>query len=465
MASRCYDLDPDGDVELILRNPNAPFAVWDENPHAEYMLNLLETPTSISTQVSEEAARRPNEKRGEISKLNIAIFKSLDPGYGPGAFQIHLDPEVPEPEPVSEEVGNVSSSESSDASDTDDDVEVRMRLSSRHLILASAFFKKMLQGPWEESRTRTLEASDWDAEALLILMNIIHGRNRAVPRSISLEMLAKISVLVDYYRCHEVVELFAACWILDLRPSLPKDYGRDFTLWLSISWVLSQEDLFKTLTQVAIRETARPLQTMNLPIPHHLVETIDQQRQEVIHYIISGLHDLIFYFHTRTKCTFECSSILLGALTKQMQTKGLLDPKPTRPFFGFSVAGTTATVCDFKSPRWHDNNTSRHFERHRCTLEAFMDETVRSFADDVEGLQLDGLSRDYADMIGHVKVGSYAATPKALMAVLGWAMLHETALRATTQLYAGMSPDLDMDHSGIQFETSKGSVHLQPAKP
>ncbi|KAK7996677.1 hypothetical protein PG989_004717 [Apiospora arundinis] len=389
MASRRHELDPDGDVELILRHPDAPFAMWD---------STLETPTSDSTRVSEKAARKLSAKMGKKSKATVALFKSLDPGSDSGMLQIPLHPEVAEPEPVSEEAGDVSSSESSNAFDTDDDVEVRMRLSSKHLILASAFFKKMLQGPWEESRTHTVEASDWDAEALLILMNIIHGRNRAVPRSISLEMLAKISVLVDYYRCHEVVELFAACWILDLRPSLPKDYGRDFTLWLAISWVFSQEDLFKTLTKVAIRETAGPLQTLNLPIPHHLIGIIDQKRQEIIHDIISGLHDLVLYFHTRTKCTFECSSILLGALTKQMQTKGLLDPKPRIPFFGYSVAGTTATMCDFKSPRWHDNNTSRYLEPHRCTLEAFMDATVRSFADGVEGLQLDVLSCYYDDM-------------------------------------------------------------------
>ncbi|KAK8867596.1 hypothetical protein PGQ11_006174 [Apiospora arundinis] len=399
MASRCHELDPDGDVELILRNPDAPFAEWDENPHAKYMLNFLETPIPVSTQVSEEAARRPNEKTGGRSKATIALFKSLDPGNESWTAQTPLDPEVPEPEPVSEEVETVSS-ESRNASNIDDDVEVRMRLSSKHLILASAFFKKMLQGPWEESRTHSLEASDWDAEALLILMNIIHGRHRAVPRSISLEMLAKISVLVDYYRCHEVVELFATCWILDLRPSLPRKYGRDLTLWLLISWVFSQEDLFKTLTKVAIRETAGPLQTMNLPIPHHLVAIIDQKRQEIIHDIISGLHDLILYFHTRTKCTFECSSILLGALTRQMQTKGLLNPKPTRPFFAYSVAGTTATVCDFQSPIWCDNNASYHPVQHWCSLESFMDATVRSFADGVEGLQLDGFSHDYAGMTG-----------------------------------------------------------------
>jgi hypothetical protein len=41
----------------------------------------------------------------------------------------------------------------------------------------------------------------WDAEAVQILMDIIHGRTRSVLKAPSLEMLAKIAVLVGYYEC------------------------------------------------------------------------------------------------------------------------------------------------------------------------------------------------------------------------------------------------------------------------
>ena len=261
MASSYHELDPDGDVELILRNPDAPFAEWDESSHVtDCVQNSLETPTSILTPASKEAARKLNEEDAEKSRPMIMVFESLDRGKD---YEAPLKPRLPVPEPAREDTKALSP--------TGADVEVRMRLSSKHLVLASAFFKKMLQGPWKESRTRTLEASDWDAEALLILMNIIHGRHRAVPRSISLEMLAKISVLVDYYQCHEVVELFAACWTRELSPGLPTEYGRDLTLWLSISWVFSQEPFFNALTKVAIKETTGPFQTLGLPIPQRVV--------------------------------------------------------------------------------------------------------------------------------------------------------------------------------------------------
>ncbi|KAK8121399.1 hypothetical protein PG999_005519 [Apiospora kogelbergensis] len=411
MANRCHEIDPDGDVELILRNPDAPFAEWDENFLVEYVPSLLEIPEPVATQDFRESTRKPKKKKGKNSKPIIRLFRSLDPGNEsvtcpevpepvpePAPEQPEPEPEPPahEPEPVGDDVKTRSSSQSRDAAHSAEDVEVHMQLSSKHLMLASVVFKKMLQGPWEESRTHTMEASDWDAEALLILMNIIHGRNRAVPRSISLEMLAKIAVLVDYYQCHEAVELFAACWTQNLSP-LPKEYCRDLTLWISISWVFYRKDLFETLTKVAIKETAGPLQTLGLPIPQHIVEVIDQQRQETINDIISGLHTLVSYFHIRSKCTFECSSILLGALTKQMQIKGLLEPKPKRPFLGHSVAGTTAIVCDFKTPNW---TVPGSYYSHGCKLESFMDTTIKSFTDGVNGLQLDEFCRDYVSMTG-----------------------------------------------------------------
>jgi hypothetical protein len=97
----------------------------------------------------------------------------------------------------------------------------------------------MLEGPWEESTAssdsrRIITASEWDADAMLILMRIIHGRIRHVPRSISLEMLAKIAVLVDYYDCHEVVVLWSECWIENLSHELPDTNCRNLILWISM---------------------------------------------------------------------------------------------------------------------------------------------------------------------------------------------------------------------------------------
>lgn len=197
-------------------------------------------------------------------------------------------------------------------------------------------------------------------------------------------------------------------WVKELG-TIPKEYCRDLLLWLVVSWVFPLETQFEIVTAVALKESDEPIQNLGLPIPPrifgeywekvhrseltYLVDTIDQLRQELIEQIIYGLHNLISYFHRRDNCSFECSSILIGALMKQMRSNRLLDPKPSRPYLGHSVARTTATIRNFASPRWSDTRVSRSFGRsscevHPCTPAAFMDPTVSSLADGVKGLKL-----------------------------------------------------------------------------
>lgn len=91
-------------------------------------------------------------------------------------------------------------------------IPIRMRVSLQHLILASPVFQTMLDEPFKEGTVcesgRQIITRTWDAEAMTIILNIIHGRHREVPRSLSLETLAKFAIVVDYYEFHEVVELF-----------------------------------------------------------------------------------------------------------------------------------------------------------------------------------------------------------------------------------------------------------------
>ncbi|KAJ6003688.1 hypothetical protein N7522_006380 [Penicillium canescens] len=53
-------------------------------------------------------------------------------------------------------------------------------------------------------------------------------------------------------------------------------------------------------------------------------------------------------------CSFECSSVMYDALTKQMKLDGLLSPRPQAPFTGLSYQGLVHKVCSFSSPQWRD---------------------------------------------------------------------------------------------------------------
>lgn len=149
--------------------------------------------------------------------------------------------------------------------------KIRFQVSSRHLALASSVFRSMLDGPWKEGTTskeslRSIPANTWDVDALLIVLNIIHGHHRKVPKSLSLETLTKVATIVDYYNCHEIVEIFADRWLNGMTRPPPDYYGRDSTLFLCVAWVFGWSEHFKTMTELALRHGEGPIETPDLPI-------------------------------------------------------------------------------------------------------------------------------------------------------------------------------------------------------
>lgn len=81
--------------------------------------------------------------------------------------------------------------------------------------------------------------------------------------------------------------------------------------------------------------------------------------------------------------------MLLGALTRQMHTHGLLNPKPAKPFLGHSVEATASNVRSFISPKWGEAGSYDSYRDHECTLATFLDPCVSSVVDGIEGLELE----------------------------------------------------------------------------
>lgn len=129
-------------------------------------------------------------------------------------------------------------------------------------------------GSWGEKRSggdslTRLSAEGWDENAFLLLMQIFHLCNRNVPRTVTLETLAKFAILVDYYECDEAVELFTSIWIEDLKKKspVPQTYSRDLILWMWVSWVFKLPDHFRQATAVAMKKCTESVRTLGLPIP------------------------------------------------------------------------------------------------------------------------------------------------------------------------------------------------------
>ena len=154
--------------------------------------------------------------------------------------------------------------------------EIYYFVSSSHLRLASSRFESILSGEnWKEGIRNyndglyRISTQDWDGEAFLILINALHLRSRQIPRSVSLVMLAKIAVLVDYYKCAEAVELSTEMWVKQLKDTapIPSKYCRDLILWMCIACVLRLPEEFAQTTAVAIKHSKQEqVSTLDLPI-------------------------------------------------------------------------------------------------------------------------------------------------------------------------------------------------------
>lgn len=140
--------------------------------------------------------------------------------------------------------------------------EVYCIVSSRHLMLASRYFETLLGGDYSEARNLRANGHveipmlSEDFDTMTILLNIIHGASRKVPRQVTLEVLSRLAVLVSKLGMLETVEFFSDTWIDHLQGAgLPKVYNVDVLPLLFVFWVFDRPKEFKGMTKMTQRES------------------------------------------------------------------------------------------------------------------------------------------------------------------------------------------------------------------
>lgn len=137
--------------------------------------------------------------------------------------------------------------------------EVRCVVSSRHMMLASEHFHTLLSGPTEEaailkSTGHVTIPISVDPDTLIILLNIIHGKTREVPRQVSLDLLRKLAVMVSGFKILGSVEFFADTWIENSKGELPAGYTGEVLSWLFVFFVFERAEEFRDMTRITQRE-------------------------------------------------------------------------------------------------------------------------------------------------------------------------------------------------------------------
>ena len=152
-----------------------------------------------------------------------------------------------------------------------------------HLTTASPVFKAMLSGTFKEGRTLRdagsleLPLPDDDPEALVILLNVIHGRSRKVPRRIDLPMLTKLAILVDCYQLHEVVDVYSELWVTCVPEARQP---QELFQYLCVCWVFRNSEGFAKITKRIIWElegTVCEQHTRDLPIPERVIGKVPRK--------------------------------------------------------------------------------------------------------------------------------------------------------------------------------------------
>jgi hypothetical protein len=190
------------------------------------------------------------------------------------ADPVSLEPVGPETSDVITEPNNNEEAQP-ELSEAPDPEEWHFKASSKHLALASTHFKKMMDGPWREAHEihddglRHWVLDDFDPDALAIVLNIIHGKSRRVPRIVQLEALVEIARIVDYVECHEAVEVYSSPWIRQLEDTVPSSYAwytTELAYWICIAGVFYEDKIFESCTRLAILESYIDIPTLGLPI-------------------------------------------------------------------------------------------------------------------------------------------------------------------------------------------------------
>ncbi|KAH7029533.1 uncharacterized protein B0I36DRAFT_350390 [Microdochium trichocladiopsis] len=421
-----YEQDPDGDVDFVLRDPDGLRREWPEGypPKRQKTEDALPSATS-ATSAPEPSQHQLQQHHHHHHYHTRYSNQSANPQANPS------------PPPPPHAAASLAPSEGDEDYDEDEDLQEhppkRFRVSSRHLSLASPVFSQMLNGPWKEATSfaastnastsasagpqrREIEASEWDTDATVILMDIIHGHFSQVPRTISLVMLAKVAILVDYYKCHEIVSVFSGPWIERLKREaasaaagsdrgsgigigigggssiaagsyigsggisgggvvaglLPSQstgsrgssgiWQDDCFLWLFVSWVFGDDRLFSAMADTFLRKSPLPVSSSAFPLPEGMLTALDSARDEAIDQVLASIdklrNDLC---DGRGNCPYglqyECSSMVLGSLIKGLRSLGLSPPARSvdggHPV-GCSLLGMQASFARLKRPVWYN---------------------------------------------------------------------------------------------------------------
>lgn len=128
---------------------------------------------------------------------------------------------------------------------------------SRTLCRASAVWKKMLNGPFLESRPKDgewiVELPEDDYKALTLVLNVIHFHFDRIPdpATPTVEDLFNLTILTDKYDLTHLLRPWAKSWTKSWTWCLQLTWRHDLRL-LWVAWELGHAQLFRQVAQSVV---------------------------------------------------------------------------------------------------------------------------------------------------------------------------------------------------------------------
>ncbi|KAF4451679.1 hypothetical protein F53441_5358 [Fusarium austroafricanum] len=239
-------------------------------------------------------------------------------------------------------------------------IEKHFLCSKKHLTFASRRAAKVFSSNFKESSKQQDGLYHWnfgsafDAEAFQIVLNVIHGKSRAVPQTLGPDVLAEIASIVDDLECSDAILIFGYRWLMSfgLFYTLPKTMDKTLAQLILISFVLEGSKLFCNSTEAAIRHSSDVVPSFDLPIRADIIRRIEDSRTSILQDLVDRLDKLQDdLLEGKLGCSHGCRAMLLGALLQTMKASKLYPP-PEPPFSSITLGSVIESLRNAQSPRY-----------------------------------------------------------------------------------------------------------------
>ncbi|EFR04883.1 hypothetical protein MGYG_07884 [Nannizzia gypsea CBS 118893] len=335
MEQTLHKLDSHGDIILVLDEQDASYE--DDKDFYDF----FELPSPVNEEkIDKDPSACHNTRNDRMEKWSSFASDSEpepEPGPEPEAeVDNYLDEDVLEEERFHTTQNSTPGSQSR---------PIRFQVSSKHLRLASPTFEIMLKREWTEGHTLNTQGTTE--------LRALGATQEALRVFLRVRLLCEVTVLIDYYKAYNTLQFSS---------TLGSKMARDSIRWLCISWVFKHDEIFKSVTRVLQRQVKAPLQVSKIPISGTVIDKINQSREDAIEGIILALHDLVDNLESgKTSCNFDCDSIRLGALRKQLKSRGLLNPRPLSHISVTAFQDSVAAFARLESRRYINLKTEVNY--------------------------------------------------------------------------------------------------------